>query len=245
MKFRGHHYLPLIGQNRPLIGRIDLRFFPFICENSPFVVLKPSKGLTLIELIITITIVSILAMLAAPGLQSVVKNQRLTSQTNDLIADLNFARSEAVKRATWVSICKTTDPNASSPSCDTTASAPWTPGRLIFVDSGSGTSSNDGNGILNSNETLLRIQQGLDGNNKLHGDNAYTGTITGTANKITFLATGQTNLVPKTGGDAENQLVLCDNRGPSVARVIAVHTSGRARVIKNGKNLDGTNLSCP
>jgi type IV fimbrial biogenesis protein FimT len=176
---------------------------------------------------------------------NIIKNQRLTTQANDLVADLNLARSEAVKRSTWVTVCKTANPSAANPACDTTASNQWSAGRIIFVDSGSGTSTNDGNGVINgTNEAVLRIQQGLEGGNKLHGDNAYTGTTTGTANKITFLATGMTNLIPK-AGDAENQIVLCDSRGPSQARRIAVNTTGKVRVTKTNQNLNASSLSCP
>ncbi|HEU5338839.1 MAG TPA: GspH/FimT family pseudopilin [Sulfuricaulis sp.] len=234
---------PFICLLAPFVGRKNTVISPFIGKNIPLVGIA-SSGLTLVELIITLTIVGILATIAVPGMDKIIKNQRMTAQANDVVADLNIARSEAVKRATWVTVCKTTNPNAASPTCDTTAANQWSAGRIIFVDSGSGTSANDGNGVLNSNEVILRITQGLEGGNKLHGDSTYTGTSNGTANKITYLATGMTNLVPK-AGDAENQLVLCDNRGPSQARRIAVNTTGKVRVTKTNTNLDASSLSCP
>lgn len=228
--------MPFVDLNNPII-------LPFVLKNNPFVAYR-SFGFTLIELIITITIAGILAVLAVPGMNSIIKNERMASQANELVSDLNFARSEAVKRATLITICKSTNPDAAGPTCDTTATTQWTPGRLVFVDSGSGAVSNDGNGVLDAGEIVLRVRQNLEGGNKLYGDNAYTGTTSGTANKITFLATGLTNLVPK-AGDSENQVVLCDDRGPSQARLIAIHTTGRVRAIKTDKNLNGTNLSCP
>jgi type IV fimbrial biogenesis protein FimT len=235
------HNVPFICLNNPVVN-------PFVGRNMPFVV-KASSGLTLIELLIALTIIGVLAAIAAPGMGTIIKNQRLTAQANDLVADLNLARSEAVKRATWVTVCKTANPNAASPACDTAASNQWTAGRVIFVDSGSGTSTNDGNGVINTNEIVLRVRQGLEGGNKLHGDSVYTGTATGTANKITYLASGMTNLEPKSGGtpaESENQLVLCDSRGPSQARRIAVTSlTGRVRVTKTDENLNGSALSCP
>jgi type IV fimbrial biogenesis protein FimT len=239
---------PFICRLTPFVGRKNSVIPPLIGKNIPIVGIT-SSGFTLVELIITLTIVGILATIAAPGMNNIIKDHRLTTQANDLLADLTLARSEAVRRGTWVTVCKTSDPSAASPVCNTTASAQWTAGRIIFVDSGSGTTANDGNGVLNTNETVLRLREVLEGGNKLHGDNAYTGTTTGTASNITFLATGMTKLEPKVvaypPGEFENQMVLCDSRGPSQARRIDIHISGRARVAKTNLNLNGSTLSCP
>lgn len=59
---------------------------------------KKNKAFTLIELIITILIASILIMIATPSFVSLVKDARLTSQINDLVGSLVYARSEAIKR---------------------------------------------------------------------------------------------------------------------------------------------------
>ncbi|QKV57365.1 MAG: GspH/FimT family pseudopilin [Dechloromonas sp.] len=71
--------------------------------------MKQARGFTLIELLITFMIAAILAALAAPSFTSFIKNNRLTTTTNDLLADLALARSEAAKRGQQVTLCISTN----------------------------------------------------------------------------------------------------------------------------------------
>jgi len=66
-------------------------------------------GFTLVELMITIAVLAILIALATPSFTSVINSNRLTAQANNLMADLQLARSEAVRRNRKVSVCRTTD----------------------------------------------------------------------------------------------------------------------------------------
>jgi len=65
---------------------------------------KTNNGFTLIELLITLLIAAILVTIAIPNFSGLIQNNRIITQTNDLIADLNFARSEAIKRGSEVSV---------------------------------------------------------------------------------------------------------------------------------------------
>ncbi len=62
-------------------------------------------GFTLIELIVTVAIAGIVMAFAVPNMSQFVKNERLTSYSNNLIADLMFARSEAVKQNLQTVLC--------------------------------------------------------------------------------------------------------------------------------------------
>lgn len=63
-----------------------------------------SQGFTAVELLVVIAIVTILASIAMPSLADFTVNQRMRTATYDLIADLTYARGEAVKRNNRVTI---------------------------------------------------------------------------------------------------------------------------------------------
>ena len=110
---------------------------------------KTSSGYTLMELIITLAIVSILAAVAVPNMQEFIKNERLTSQINTLISHLMLARSEAVKRNQPVILCTSSD-GATCTGGD--AEDGW----IVYVDV-------DSSGSLSGGDELIKVQQALEG----------------------------------------------------------------------------------
>ena len=61
-------------------------------------------GLTLIELIVTLAVISILLVVGIPQFKSTTANSRLTTAINTLTGDLAFARTEAIKRGVSVDV---------------------------------------------------------------------------------------------------------------------------------------------
>jgi len=61
-------------------------------------------GFTLIELMIAMVVMIVVLAIGMPGIAQIRSNSELTTTTNDLMAALNFARSEAVRRGQAVTV---------------------------------------------------------------------------------------------------------------------------------------------
>jgi type IV fimbrial biogenesis protein FimT len=232
--------VPFIGLKEPFVGTDLTPIQPFVAHNRPFVWFQGEKGFTLVELIVTLVVAAILLTLAAPKLTSFIQRDRLSTQTNDLLADLALARSEAIKRGATVIVCKTNNPTAAAPACNNTATDPWTSGRVIWFD-------NNKDGTVQADE-VLRVRQKLDGadgnGNAIYGDGDGAN---GNANEVHFTQLGMAE--PPSGSPLGNtQFVLCDKRGPEEALAVAIGSTGRARATERGKDKDGNALTaanCP
>lgn len=70
---------------------------------------RRAGGFTLIEMMVTIAVLAVLVAIATPSFTTVINNNRLTSQANELVAALHTARSEALKINAPVSVCRSAD----------------------------------------------------------------------------------------------------------------------------------------
>ena len=75
--------------------------------NSTYMNKMAARGFSLIELMVALVIASILAAIAVPSFSDAIHNNRLTSQANQFIIAMNFARSEAVKRGVTMDVIAT------------------------------------------------------------------------------------------------------------------------------------------
>jgi type IV fimbrial biogenesis protein FimT len=77
-------------------------------------------------LMVTLSLMAILTTIAAPGLSNLLKDARLSTQSELLINTLNSARLEAVKRRINVTVCPLAVPDTAT-ACSTDA-ADWSNG---------------------------------------------------------------------------------------------------------------------
>lgn len=77
-------------------------------------------GFTLVELMVTVVVIGILALVAVPAMTSMINNSQVTSQASELTAALQLARSEAIRRNAPVTLCPSTDGSTCA------SSASWT-----------------------------------------------------------------------------------------------------------------------
>lgn len=87
------------------------------------------KGLTLIELIVVIVIIVIIASISGSSFNDLIRRQQAHSEVNVLFSLIYLARSEAIKRNSVVTVCKSNDASQ----CGGT----WSDGWIVFEDSDS------------------------------------------------------------------------------------------------------------
>ena len=89
---------------------------------------RTSKAVTLVELMATLAVMVILAIVATPSLASLIQRTRVRSQTDALLAAFALARSEAVMRGVPIIVC----PGRHGIACDRAAS--WHEGWFVAPD---------------------------------------------------------------------------------------------------------------
>ena len=82
---------------------------------------RRSSGFSLVELMITIAVLAVIIAISAPSFTGVFNGNRLTSQANELVASLQMARSEALRRNATVVVCRSDDGGNSCAG----AAGPW------------------------------------------------------------------------------------------------------------------------
>jgi len=73
------------------------------------VVRRASRGFTLVELMVTVSVIAILAAVAVPGMTALINSSRLNGQAEEMVSSLQLARAEAIRRNARVTVCPSSD----------------------------------------------------------------------------------------------------------------------------------------
>ena len=195
--------------------------------------MKKLQGYTLIELMVVVAVMAILLTVGLPQLNTFFGSNRMIANTNDFVSAIQIARSEAIKRGGRVSMCKSSNADAGTPSCATGSN--WEDGWIVFVDSDSTT------GQYNSASDGVLLRR--------HTSAAGAGvTITTSDNIIQNYISFTSRGVPKTanGGAQSGMYRICDGQrrestnsgltnqaGAVLARGVILSASGKVRLSKD------------
>lgn len=171
---------------------------------------KKSAGFTVLELLMTIAIASILMTVAVPSFRTMILNNRMTANVNDVVSALHLARSEAIRRNLKVSLCVS---NANGDNCSANiADTMSTNGWLVITDRGV-------LGTIDGTDTILRNYPPID-----------TADFNITYNNGLFVAF---NGMGFNSNVTNGTFQFCDARGnqAGAARNIIVSPSGRVQSV--------------
>jgi len=175
-------------------------------------------GFTLFELLIVMTIVAILAAIGIPSYKYITASNRVATEVNQLLGDMRFARTEAIKEGVTVSVCASALPLAANPSCS--GSTSWETGWIVFSDP-------NNNRTLPAGTLPLRVQPSLattfSSKDTITSDNSFSAE---TFNREGF---GATNIATPT--NTVNLAVRTVPTNASWTRCLQITTIGMLTVV--------------
>jgi type IV fimbrial biogenesis protein FimT len=174
--------------------------------------MKRHSGFTIIELLIVVVIAGVIAAIGAPAMGTFIKNNRLQSKTHAVMADLLYARGEAVTRRKQVVLCRSSNPTADPPSCQGGGQS-WKQGYIMFIVEDADTDYDDGV------DELLRVADKASSKIELRSD-------TDTDEKLVYKTDGTIN-----SGGLTAKFAICDDRGESSGRQLEVPPHGRPKIV--------------
>lgn len=130
--------------------------------------MKQQKGVTLVELMITVSIVAIILTFVGPSIQSILIKNRIVAEINEISSLIQYARHQAIDEQAQVVVCPSTDYSV--------CSEDWNDPKIVFID-------DDDNEIRGAGEELLVTV----------GATSAASLMTNTTDIIKFSETGEAN----------------------------------------------------
>ena len=168
--------------------------------------IRHSRGLTLVESMVVVALVAILGTVASASMRGILERNRIESALHGLVGDLQFARSEAIRRGQAVSVC------ASADGATCAGDDRWHDGWIVFADP-------DASGTVPGAAALLRRHAAWAGSGHLRAT-AGTGALT----------YGRDGFLLKLDASRAVLRAQAFAGGDAVVRCLTVNRAGRQRV---------------
>ena len=158
------------------------------------------RGFTLVELLVTVAVLSILGMVALPSLTAFSARNRLSALSSDFVSSLALARTEAARAGLPVLVLPTEGGGSGNE---------FAKGWNLYLDRNS-------NGTADTGDTLLRTYPALPSALKLQGTSEIRFTALG---YLTPAAAVSFTLCPSAGLREGVQITVPPNGLADVARI--------------------------
>lgn len=162
------------------------------------------KGYTIIELIISLCLLSILMAYGLPNYYDFKQNQIMRQEVNRLVSTINYARNQSIMTSQHIVLCATENRTA----CD--GNGHWHTGWMVFTDKNRDRE-------INEQDELLTYEDGM--NHQITAISSRYRQI------IRFDPMGSapgTNLTIR----------FCDDRGADFGKSVIISNVGRPRVLQ-------------
>lgn len=179
-------------------------------------------GVTLVELLVTLSVLAILLTLGVGGFRSLIADAKMTNAANSLLGHLQFTRSEAVKRSSRVMIC----PSADGQTCLSSKPSLWQGGYIVSV-------------INDAGELIPPMLRRVDAE-EMRGLTVDSGGI----RSFVYLPDG-TAQVDGTTHKSNWALKICDPQDPTRIRQVVIDWKGRTYVRCNEPSVYQCPATCP
>jgi type IV fimbrial biogenesis protein FimT len=165
------------------------------------------RGFSLVESLVVVALLGLMLSLAVPELQRVLARSQVQAAAQAFVRDMSWARSEALKRSMRIGVCTSSNGLV----CGAQG---WAGGWLVFVD-------DNGNGLLDGQDELLRTQSALHGVLSMASSNPNNDRL-----QFVFQSQGVAR--------AAAQSLLVKSQAGEQQRLVCVSMQGRAALRPSG-----------
>ncbi len=186
----------------------------------------PARGFTLLELMVTIAVISIMLTLVAPSFSDFLRKQRMLSAADSITSAIGQARTRALAQNAYVTVAP--------------INGDWANGWQVFSE------GQNPNGIYDpSNDTLLSQYDALTNGLKVtYNSTAYVGGAgNASGNYLIYSPNGYTaSKLKQPQVTAAFNVAYQDGTGPS--RIVIINALGRARTCDPNDAATKTSGTC-